>query len=64
MDNYGTHKSALIRSWFAKRPRFHLLLHPDQCLLINLVERWFAALTTKQVRRGSCVSARDLESRH
>ena len=46
MDNYGTHKTALIRNWFAKRPRFHLHLTPTYVSWINLVERWFAGTPT------------------
>jgi len=52
MDNYGTHKTALIRNWFAKRPRFHVHFTPTYGSWLNLVERWFAALTNKQLRRG------------
>src|SRR5437763_2086690 len=52
VDNYGTHKTALIRKWFAKRPRFHVHFTPTYGSWLNLVERWFAALTNKQLRRG------------
>ena len=52
MDNYGTHKTAAIRQWFAKRPRFHVHFTPTSGSWLNLVERWFAELTTKQLRRG------------
>lgn len=61
MDNYGTHKTALIRNWFAKRPRFHAHFTPTYGSWLNLVERWFADLTTKQIRRGSHRSVRELE---
>jgi len=53
MDNYGTHKTALIRHWFAKRPRFHVHYTPTYGSWLNLVERWFAELTMKQIRRGT-----------
>ena len=53
MDNYGTHKRALIRNWFAKRPRFHVHFTPTYGSWLNLVERWFAELTNKQLRRGA-----------
>jgi len=53
LDNYGTHKTASIRSWLAKRPRFHVHFTPTSASWINLVERWFAALTEKQIRRGT-----------
>ncbi|MCA1694318.1 MAG: IS630 family transposase [Actinobacteria bacterium] len=62
MDNYGTHKSALIRRWFAKRPRFHVHFTPTYASWINLVERWFASLTAKQLRRGVHRSVRELEA--
>src|SRR6202045_4883577 len=44
MDNYGTHKTALIRNWFAKRPRFHVHFTPTGASWINLVERFFSTL--------------------
>ena len=52
MDNYGTHKTPLIRTWVAKRPRFHVHFTPTYGSWLNLVERWFAELTNKQLRRG------------
>ena len=52
MDNYGTHKTALIRKWFAKRPRFHVHFTPTYASWINLVERWFAAITNQRIRRA------------
>ena len=44
MDNYGTHKTPLIRNWFAKRPRFHVHFTPTYASWLSLVERWFAAV--------------------
>jgi transposase len=61
MDNYGTHKTPLIRAWFAKRPRFHMHFTPTYGSWLNLVERWFAELTNKQLRRGVHRSVRALE---
>jgi len=61
MDNYGTHKAALIRNWVAKRPRFHAHFTPTYGSWLNLVERWFAELTNKQIRRGSHRSVRELQ---
>src|SRR5678816_2435265 len=52
MDNYGTHKTASIRNWFAKRPRFHMHFTPTYGSWLNLVERWFAEITNKRIRRG------------
>jgi transposase len=61
LDNYGTHKTALIQRWLAKRAHFHLHFTPTGASWINLVERWFAALTEKQIRRGIHRSTRELE---
>jgi len=61
-DNYGTHKTALIQKWFAKRPRFHVHFTPTYGSWINLVERWFAELTNKRIRRGVFRSVKELES--
>jgi transposase len=62
LDNYGTHKTAPVRRWLAKRPRFHVHYTPTSASWINLVERWFAALTEKQIRRGVHRSVRELET--
>ena len=62
MDNYGTHKTAIIRNWFAKRPRFHVHFTPTYGSWLNLVERWFATLTEKQIKRGAHRSTRALEA--
>jgi transposase len=62
MDNYGTHKTALIRNWLAKRPRFHVHFTLTYGSWLNLVERWFAELTNKQLRRGVHRSVAQLEA--
>jgi transposase len=62
MDNYGTHKTPLIKNWLVKRPRFHVHFTPTYGSWLNLVERWFAALTTKQLRRGAHRSVPQLET--
>jgi transposase len=62
LDNYGTHKTTTIRAWLAKRPRFHVHFTPTSASWINLVERWFATLTEKQIRRGAHRSVRELET--
>jgi transposase len=62
MDNYSTHKTALIRNWFAKRRRFHVHFTPTYGSWISLVERWFAALTMKQIRRGAFRSVPQLKA--
>jgi transposase len=61
MDNYGTHKTPLIHAWLAKRPRFHVHFTPTYGSWLNLVERWFAELTMKQIRRGAHRSVAELE---
>jgi len=62
LDNYGTHKTAIIRSWLAKRPRFHVHFTPTYGSWLNLVERWFAELTNKRIRRGVFRSVKELET--
>jgi transposase len=52
MDNYATHKTPLIRAWFAKRPRWHVHLTPTSSSWLNQVERFFALITDKRIRRG------------
>lgn len=62
MDNYSTHKTALIRNWFAKRPRFHVHFTPTYGSWLSLVERWFAELTNKQLRRNAFQSVAQLKA--
>jgi hypothetical protein len=52
IDNYATHKTPLIRNWLAKRPRWHVHLTPTSSSWHNQVERFFALLTERQIRRG------------
>src|SRR5215207_6399407 len=52
MDNYATHKTPLIRNWLVKRPRWHVHLTPTSASWLNQVERFFALLTDKRIRRG------------
>jgi transposase len=62
MDNYSTHKSPLIRNWLAKRPRYRVHFTPTYGSWINQVERWFALLTQRQIKRGSHHNVRELET--
>jgi transposase len=62
LDNYGTHKTPIIWRWLAKRPRFYVHFTPTYGSWLNLVERWFSALTTKQLRRGAHRSVAQLEA--
>lgn len=61
LDNYATHKTAAIQRWLLKRPRFHVHFTPTSASWLNLVERWFAVITEKRIRRGSFRSTRELE---
>ena len=60
MDNYGTHKHPRVVRWLSKHPRFKTHFIPTSSSWLNLVERWFAELTGKAVRRGSFASVPDL----
>jgi transposase len=51
-DNYATHKTPDIKRWLLAHPRFHLHFTPTGASWLNLVERWFAELTNKRIRRG------------
>jgi transcriptional regulator with XRE-family HTH domain len=62
MDNASSHKTKLIRDWFAKRPRWHVHFTPTSSSWINQVERFFALLTERQIRRGAHRSTAELEA--
>jgi transposase len=51
LDNYGTHKTPMVHRWLARHPRYHLHFTPTSSSWLNLVERWFAQLTEKQIKR-------------
>jgi transposase len=61
LDNYATHKTPAIRRWLAAHPRFVLHFTPTGASWLNLVERWFAELTTKKLRRSAHRSTAALE---
>lgn len=61
VDNYSTHKSAIIRNWLARRPRFHVHFTPTGGSWLNQVERWFALLTQRAIKRGAHTSTSQLE---
>jgi transposase len=61
LDNYGTHGHERVRCWLAKHPRFVLHFIPTSSSWLNLVERWFAELTEKAVRRGAFQSVKELQ---
>jgi transposase len=62
MDNYATHKTQLIRDWLAKRPRWHVHLTPTSSSWLNQVERFFALLTDRKIRRGVHRSVAELKA--
>jgi len=61
MDNYGTHKTLQVRQWLSRHPRYHVHFTPTSASWLNQVERWFAAITEKQIRRGTHRSTEQLE---
>ena len=61
MDNYATHKTPAVRRWLAKRPRFVVHFTPTSGSRLNQVERFFAEITEKRLRRGVFKSLADLE---
>ena len=61
LDNYGTHKTPSVRAWFARNPRFHVHFTPTSASWLNLVERFFALLTERQIKRGTHRSTMELE---
>jgi transposase len=62
LDNSSTHKTPAIQKWLLAHPRFALHFTPTSSSWLNLVERWFAELTTKKLRRGAHRSVRDLNA--
>ncbi|MGH7179251.1 MAG: IS630 family transposase [Tepidisphaeraceae bacterium] len=60
VDNYGTHKHPRVKAWLASRPRWHLHFIPTYSSWLNLVERFFALITDKAIRRGSFTSVKQL----
>ena len=62
MDNYATHKTAAVKAWLARHPRFKVHFIPTSSSWLNLVERFFADITGKRIRRGTFHSVAELES--
>jgi putative transposase len=60
VDNYATHKHPNVRIWLAQRSRFHIHYTPTYASWLNQVERWFALITQRAIRRGSFRSVKDL----
>jgi transposase len=62
LDNYATHKTPEIHKWLLRHPRFHLHFTPTSSSWLNLVERWFAELTSRKLRRSAHRSVTELEA--
>ena len=63
MDNYGTHGTPEVKTWLKKHPRFMVHYVPTSSSWLNLIERWFAELTNKRIRRDSFFSVDELDRR-
>ena len=61
-DNYATHKTPQIQQWLTKHPRFHLHFTPTYASWLHMVERWFAELTNRKLRRSTHRSVKALEA--
>ena len=61
LDNYGTHKAPAVQRWFARHPRFAVHFTPTSASWLNQVERFFAEITRRRIRRGTFISVPDLE---
>ncbi len=62
LDNHATHKTPEVQAWLEKHPRFKLHFTPTSASWMNLVERFFAEITNRRIRRGSYESVDDLEN--
>jgi transposase len=62
LDNYATHKTPKVKEWLIRHPRFHLHFTPTSSSWLNLVERWFAELTTRKLRHSAHRSVVELEA--
>jgi transposase len=61
-DNYATHKTPQVKKWLLRHPRFHVHFTPTSSSWLNLVERWFAELTNRKLRRSAHRSVTELEA--
>ena len=62
LDNYATHKAPPVKAWLARRPRYHLHFTPTSASWLNQVERWFALLAEKQIKRAVHRSVHELKA--
>ena len=63
VDNYGAHKTERVKKWLSKHPRYYMHFTPTSASWLNMVERFFSEITTKQIRRGVFRSTKDLEKK-
>ena len=62
VDNYATHKTPAVKRWLKAHPRFHLHFTPTSASWLNMVERFFAEITRKRIRRGAFKSVAELKA--
>jgi transposase len=62
VDNYATHKTPAVKRWIKAHPRFHLHFTPTSASWLNMIERFFAEITRKRIRRGAFKSVAQLKS--
>ena len=62
LDNYATHKTPAVQRWLKRHPRFHLHFTPTSASWLNMVERFFAEITRKRIRRGVFKSVLELKA--
>ena len=62
VDNYATHKTPAVKRWLKSHPRFHLHFTPTSASWLNMVERFFAEITRKRIRRSAFKSVAELKS--
>jgi transposase len=64
LDTYATHKHPVVKTWLAAHRRYHLRFTPTSSSWLNQVERWFAEITRKRIRRGTFRSVRAVDLGH
>ncbi len=61
VDNYGAHKTPEVKRWLINHPRFHIHVTPTSASWLNMIERFFAEITRKRIRRAVFHSVVDLQ---
>ena len=62
LDNYATHKTPAVKRWLLRHPEYHLHFIPTSSSWLNQIERFFAEITEKRIRRGAFTSVGELEA--